>query len=60
VNWVSLNKEWREHHRRIMILVEMMHRDEIPRIFRNDQLVDVVDVLPDLADYEETSSGQLP
>jgi hypothetical protein len=53
MTWAELIKEQWEHHRNVMRLVDMMHRDEVPRIFRNDRLIKVVDVLPDLSNYEE-------
>jgi hypothetical protein len=53
MTWAELIKEQWAHHNRVMRLVEMMHRDEVPRIFRNDKLIEVVDVIPDLSHYEE-------
>ena len=52
-DWSKLSKAWLDRHQRITRLVELSHRDEIPSMWRNNKLVEVEDVLPDLSRYEE-------
>ena len=51
-DWSVLSKQWLDRHNRIMRLVEMEHRDEVPSIWRNDKLISV-ESLPDISHYEE-------